>query len=174
MKIDQIHSQEESVFVWIKESVFNWSCELLFKCFFLWSWTGNTTTISCPRGGARGAVLTHLCPPFQHLLSSNLLSFAAPLKPLRDDSALRALSSLRGLRLSTDFVAVWNRLFSIKKPYVILNNIWCPWFLITLKSFDLEEIFYIASSREYPVTIWPYFKNISLFHVLLCNNSRII
>jgi len=66
--------------------------------FFLWSWTGNTTTISCPRGGAQGAVLTHFCPPFQHLLSSNLLSFAAPLKPLRDDSALRALLSLRGLK----------------------------------------------------------------------------
>merc|ERR1719154_500790 len=34
--------------------------------------------------------LTHSCPPFQHLLSE---PFA-----LRDDSALRALSSLRGLR----------------------------------------------------------------------------
>merc|ERR1719154_704476 len=34
--------------------------------------------------------LTHSCPPFQHLLSE---TFA-----LRDDSALRALSSLRGLR----------------------------------------------------------------------------
>ena len=44
--------------------------------------------------------LTHLFPPFQHLLSSGVLLFrsGAPLKPLRVDSALRALSTLRGLR----------------------------------------------------------------------------
>ena len=46
----------------------------------------------------------NFCPPFQHLLFERLTSrhnggtSGAPLKPLRDDSALRALSSLRGLR----------------------------------------------------------------------------
>ena len=37
------------------------------------------------------ASLTHLCPPLRS-------TFAVSLKPLRDDSALRTLSSLRGLR----------------------------------------------------------------------------
>ena len=40
-------------------------------------------------------ILTHFCPP---LRSTFAVRETAPLKPLRDDSALRALSSLRGLR----------------------------------------------------------------------------
>ena len=42
----------------------------------------------------------NLCPLFQHLLSERRTSLGImgePLKALRDDSALRALSSLRGL-----------------------------------------------------------------------------
>ena len=50
--------------------------------------------------------LTHSCPPFKHLLSERIKSLGlmgeprvpAPLTPFRDDSALRALSALRGLR----------------------------------------------------------------------------
>ena len=54
--------------------------------------------------GGGTQILTHFCPTFQHLLSERLTSLGimgAPrtsLKPLRDDSALRALSSQRGLR----------------------------------------------------------------------------
>ena len=48
--------------------------------------------------------LTHLCPPFQQCCPRHCVSrhnggtSGAPLKPIRDDSVLRALSSLRGLR----------------------------------------------------------------------------
>ena len=40
-------------------------------------------------------MLTHSCPPFKHLLSERQQMLFAV---LRDDSALRTLSSLRGLR----------------------------------------------------------------------------
>ena len=49
-------------------------------------------------------LLTHSCPPFQDLLSERLMSLSimglprVPFVPLRDDSALRVISCLRGLR----------------------------------------------------------------------------
>ena len=58
------------------------------------------------RSTARYSLLTHLCPPLRSTFAvretdvsrHNGGTSGAPLKPLRDDSALRALSSQRGLR----------------------------------------------------------------------------
>ena len=76
----------------------------------------NYATASAPQpatgGAAPPSTLTHSCPPFQHLLSERLTSLGvmgtsgAPLKPLRDDSALRALSYYLDSAIITYYLAL--------------------------------------------------------------------
>ena len=86
--------------------------------------------------------LTNFCPPFQHLLSERLTSHdggtsGAPLKPLRDDSALRTLSSLGGLRGAPEVPPLWTKRTSvwIQINRKMVNTIWFQVDLIRFRKY---------------------------------------
>ena len=60
-----------------------------FEVVAVGSWRGQRI-MTCHGTGVMHT-LTHLCPPFRSTFQTG-----SPLKPLRDDSALRAISTLRG------------------------------------------------------------------------------